>query len=379
MFSFRALVSIIFFSSIAVVLLKLVFRNNKAILRMDIRFLLACMLLILFRMFVPIESPITNNIPIYRIYPDVYRLLRKQIWNTDIKVLDLLGLIWLAGAVIAMVILVISYTRLLLQVNRLEEIEDSRIADIVAKIGKEHGRKTKFRLLLKRDARTPFVVGILKPNIVIPETEISDMEAYLILKHEMLHYYRGDTAVKILCEILKAIYWWNPFMYMLSRLVSDTQEINVDFQVSKGLSYLEQLEYTQCLVNAAKKRESGIGKSNWLVSFHKESPLVVRKRISLIIDNMKISRKKTAASIFLSTVILGLVVLCPNLIIFEPYSIPEELVDMSVGGREGGICGVDNKDGTYDIYMDGIYLKTISKYEIADENIRLYDSLEDIK
>ena len=379
MFSFRALVSIIFFSSIAVVLLKLVFRNNKTILRMDIRFLLACMLLILFRMFVPIESPITNNIPIYRIYPDVYRLLRKQIWNTDIKVLDLLGLIWLAGAVIAMVILVISYTRLLLQVNRLEEIEDSRIADIVAKIGKEHGRKTKFRLLLKRDARTPFVVGILKPNIVIPETEISDMEAYLILKHEMLHYYRGDTAVKILCEILKAIYWWNPFMYMLSRLVSDTQEINVDFQVSKGLSYLEQLEYTQCLVNAAKKRESGIRKSNWLVSFHKESPLVVRKRISLIIDNMKISRKKTAASIFLSTVILGLVVLCPNLIIFEPYSMPMKDVEESIGGREGGIWGIDNKDGTYDIYVGGSYLKTVSKSEMSDDNIKIYDNMEDIE
>ena len=138
-------------------------------------------------------------------------------------------------------------------------------------------------------------------------------------------------------------------MYMLSRLVSNMQEINVDFQVSKGLSYLEQLEYTQCLVNAAKKREFGIGKSNWLVSFHKESPLVVRKRISLIIDNMKISRKKTAASIFLSAVILSLVVLCPNLIIFEPYSMPMKDVEESIGGREGGIWGIDNKDGTYDL------------------------------
>lgn len=168
-------------------------------------------------------------------------------------------------------------------------------------------------------------------------------------------------------------------MYMLSRLVSDMQEINVDFQVSKGLSYLEQLEYTQCLVNAAKKRESGIGKSNWLVSFHKESPLVVRKRISLIIDNMKISRKKTAASIFLSTVILGLVVLCPNLIIFEPYSMPMKDVEESIGGREGGIWGIDNKDGTCDIYVGGSYLKTVSKSEMSDDNIKIYDNMEDIE
>lgn len=379
MFSFRALVSIIFFSSIAVVLLKLVFRNNKAILRMDIRFLLACMLLILFRMFVPIESPITNNIPIYRIYPDIYVFLRKPFLNTGIDVIDLLGLIWLGGAVIAMVILVISYTRLLLQVNKLEEIENPRISDIVAKIGKEHGRKTKFRLLLKEDAGTPFVVGILRPNIVMPETEISDMEAYLILKHEMLHYYRGDTVVKILCEILKAIYWWNPFMYMLSKLVSNMQEINVDFQVSKGLSNLEQLEYTQCLINTAKKRTYRNQKNSWLVSFHKESSLVVGKRINLVLSYMQIGKKKTVASILLSIVILSLAVLCPNLIIFEPYSIPEELIDMSVGGRDGGIWGVDNKDGTYDIYVDGVFLKTISKYEMIDDNIRIYDSIEDMK
>ena len=379
MFSFRALVSIIFFSSIAVVLLKLVFRNNKAILRMDIRFLLACMLLILFRMFVPIESPITNNIPIYRIYPDVYVFLRKPFLNTGIDVIDLLGLIWLGGAVIAMVILVISYTRLLLQVNKLEEIENPRISDIVAKIGKEHGRKTKFRLLLKEDAGTPFVVGILRPNIVMPETEISDMEAYLILKHEMLHYYRGDTVVKILCEILKAIYWWNPFMYMLSKLVSNMQEINVDFQVSKGLSNLEQLEYTQCLINTAKKRTYRNQKNSWLVSFHKESPLVVGKRINLVLSYMQVGNKKTVASILLSIVILSLVVLCPNIIVFEPYSMAKSDMDESVGGREGGIWCIDNKDGTYDIYVDGVYVKTIFKFEIVDENIRIYDSMEDMK
>lgn len=346
---------------------------------MDIRFLLACMLLILFRMFVPIESPITNNIPIYRIYPDVYVFLRKPFLNTGIDVIDLLGLIWLGGAVIAMVILVISYTRLLLQVNKLEEIENPRISDIVAKIGKEHGRKTKFRLLLKEDAGTPFVVGILRPNIVMPETEISDMEAYLILKHEMLHYYRGDTVVKILCEILKAIYWWNPFMYMLSKLVSNMQEINVDFQVSKGLSNLEQLEYTQCLINTAKKRTYRNQKNSWLVSFHKESPLVVGKRINLVLSYMQVGKKKTVASILLSIVILSLVVLCPNVIIFEPYFIPAGDIGESAGGREGGIWGIDNKDGTYDIYLNGSYYKTTSKEGMSDKNIKIYDSLEEIE
>lgn len=106
---------------------------------------------------------------------------------------------------------------------------------------------------------------------------------------------------------------------------------------------------------------------------------MVRKRISLIIDNMKISRKKTAASIFLSTVIFSLVVLCPNLIIFEPYSMPAGDIGESAGGREGGIWGVDNNDGTYDIYLNGSYYKTTSKSEMSDDNIKIYDNVEDIE
>ena len=78
MFSFPGLLSVVFFSGVAVIILKLVFRNNNAILYMDIRFLFICMLLILIRMFVPIESPIANNIPIYKIYPDIYIFIKES-------------------------------------------------------------------------------------------------------------------------------------------------------------------------------------------------------------------------------------------------------------------------------------------------------------
>lgn len=383
MFSFRALVSIIFFSSVSVVLLKLVFRNNNVVLRMDIRFLLACMLLILFRMFVPIESPIINNIPIYKFYPDVYVFLRDvtivNLFGLQISTLELIKLIWIIGAIIALAILAKSYMGLKWSVNRCPQLEDERICRIASKVNEEYGKKFSFKLVREEAASIPFVCGIIKPVIVMPELEFSDKEVYFILKHEMLHYYRGDTLIKVLCEILKAIYWWNPFMYMLSDLVSNMQEINVDFKIVEGLPDLYQLEYSQCLVRVAKTQKHKRAENRWRVSFKKESPSSTHKRISLMMENMEMNGKKTAASILLSAVILGLVVLCPYVVAFEPYSIPEELIDMSVGGREGGIWGVDNKDGTYDLYIDGQYYKTVPKSEMFDGNIKVYDSLEDIE
>ncbi len=383
MFSFLALVSIILFSSVAVVLLKLVFRNNNVVLRLDIRFLMACMLLILLRMFIPIESPITNNIPVYKIYPDVYIFLRDvslvNIFGFSISILELIMLIWLTGAVIALAMLAKSYMGLIRSVHRCPELEDERICKIASKVNEEYGKKYSFKLVKEEAASIPFVCGIIKPVIVMPELELTDKEAYFILKHEMLHYYRGDTLIKVLCEILKAVYWWNPFMYMLSDLVSNMQEINVDFKIVEGLSDLYQLEYSQCLVRVAKTQQHKRTESRWRVSFKKESPSSTHKRINLMLRNMEVNRKKTVASILLSVVILSLVVLCPNVIVFEPYSIPEELIDASAGGRDGGIWGVDNKDGTYDIYLNGSYYKTTSKAEMSDENIKIYDSLDDIE
>ncbi len=383
MFSFRALVSIIFFSSVSVVLLKLVFRNNNVVLRMDIRFLLACMLLILFRMFVPIESPIINNIPIYKFYPDVYVFLRDvtivNLFGLRISTLELIKLIWLIGAIIALAILAKSYMGLKWSVNRCPQLEDERICRIASKVNEEYGKKFSFKLVREEAASIPFVCGIIKPVIVMPELEFSDKEVYFILKHEMLHYYRGDTLIKVLCEILKAIYWWNPFMYMLSDLVSNMQEINVDFKIVEGLPDLYQLEYSQCLVRVAKTQKHKRAENRWRVSFKKESPSSTHKRISLMMENMEMNGKKTAASILLSAVILGLVVLCPYVVAFEPYSMAQSDMDESAGGREGGIWGVDNKDGTYDIYLNGSYYKTTSKAEMFDENIKIYDSLDDIE
>ncbi|NBI89213.1 M56 family metallopeptidase [Lachnospiraceae bacterium] len=382
MFSFPGLLSVVFFSGVAVIILKLVFRNNNAILYMDIRFLFICMLLILIRMFVPIESPIANNIPIYKIYPDIYIFIKESYFNIggrEFHLLDLFIFIWFVGFIITFVIMVNSYLYVKRQIDGFKKLEDSRIANMVAEIGKGFNRKIPFRLLTEDGIGTPFVFGILKPSIVIPKMELGDTEVYLILKHEMLHYYRGDTLIKLLCEILKSIYWWNPFAYMLGNLIANMQEINVDFNVIKGLSSVNQLDYSLCLINVARIKEYRRCEKRWLVSFQKESPSAVDKRIKLMMDNMDISRKKTMASIFLSAMILGLIVLCPNVLNFEPYSVSESDVGQSVGGREGGIWGVDNGDGTYDIYVEGIYLKTISKDEISDDNIKIYTNLENTK
>lgn len=96
-----------------------------------------------------------------------------------------------------------------------------------------------------------------------------------------------------------------------------------------------------------------------------------------MLQNQETSRKKTTASFLLSAGILCLIVIGPNILTFEPYAIPEKDAVGSVAGKEGIIFYLDNRDGTYDIYVDDQYFKTT--VEIFDKHIPIYDSLEEVK
>ena len=379
MITFSVLVNIFLFSSIAVAFLSIVLRNNRAILQLDVRFLLICMLGILFRLLIPIESPITRNIAIKRVFPDAYIFLKTPVMNEvgqSVSILTVLRMSWFIGAFIATIKLIYSYQSIGKTVKSFSEVTDLAIIDMVEQINAQRKKKKAFKLMTTDSVYTPFVFGIIKTYIVIPQFEISKEELRFVLKHEMMHYYRGDLIIKILSEILKAVYWWNPFVYLLNRLIAQMQEINVDFDVMRELTDLEKLDYSEILVKIAKIREKHKSENKWVVAFQKESPSAVRKRVNLMLENMEISKRKTLMSLMLSVVIVCQVVLCPNFFIFEPYSIPEEDAEGSVGLHDDDIFYLKNPDCTYSLYFNGQY--KMNTKEIFDENIPVYYSLEEV-
>lgn len=368
-----------FLTGIAVVLLWIIFRNNKAVLWFDVRFLLGCMLVMVVRMFVLMDSPVSNNVPIFSVYPQFCRFLRKPLlyWEgIQINPMMLLRAGWLTGTLISAAFRINGYCAVQKRIRGYKELRNPKFDKIMERLNREFGKNTRFRLVVSNKVGTPYVFGIARPYITVPETEFTEEEIYFILKHEMLHYYRGDMLIRVVCETLKSIYWWNIFVYMLCKLVASMQEINVDFQVIKDLPELEQLKYPNCLAKVAREREMRRKESQWAIGFRKESPSTVYKRVNLILKNQEISRRKTTASFLLSAVILGIIVICPNIFTLEPYAIPDKHVDGSVGLKGGGIYYLDNKDGTYDIYIDGKYFDTTM--EVFDESIPVYDSLEEI-
>ncbi len=93
-----------------------------------------------------------------------------------------------------------------------------------------------------------------------------------------------------------------------------------------------------------------------------------------MLENMEINGRKTFASILLSVMVLGLIVLCPNMFIFEPYSISETDAEGNFSVEEG-VFYLRKPHGTYDFYYNGEYV--VNMPEVYGENAKIYDSLKE--
>ncbi len=374
MVDFSMVVNLFIFSSAAVLLLKYIFKDNKVILQLDTRFLLICMVAMVCRMLIPIESPIANNIAVSKVYPKVYKVLKEPI-VVGVSIIGILQLIWFIGAVVRLIQITYSYIKISRGIRECTEIKNPGMLEIMERVNRQHKHPVKFRLVSSEEGSTPCVFGIFKPYIVLTDIVVTEKDLEYIFSHEMGHYYRGDLLIVILREVFNAVYWWNPFAYMLNDLIAQAQEINVDFGVLRKLDKTETYDYPACLLKLSV--DGGKDVERWLMSFKKEESDLLKKRIHLMIDNLEISKKKTIMSVLLSVVMVGLIVVCPNVISFEPYGIPEADADGSFDVDDENMYYLKDERGMYKLYIDGKYAMTSDI--ILDENIPIYLEVKEKK
>jgi beta-lactamase regulating signal transducer with metallopeptidase domain len=104
----------------------------------------------------------------------------------------------------------------------------------------------------------PVVFGFLKPIILIPVgmcTALSTHQLETILLHEMMHIRRRDYVANLIQTCIEAIYFFNPFVWMLSSFIKQEREHCCDDAVVRlhgsaseyvhALSALEEIRLTK--------------------------------------------------------------------------------------------------------------------------------------
>lgn len=159
--------------------------------------------------------------------------------------------------------------------------------------------KREVKIFINDDLKAPVTYGVLYPKIIIQDRIVKDkvMLKY-VLVHEMTHVKKFDVLWNHLKNILVCVYWYNPFVWLMSMCIAEDLEVLCDKLVVERTGNKDQskLEYVyvmfQVLTQAQQKE-----KISTVDAAMKLNPTVERM---LILKNMQVKK----ACIVLMSVIL---------------------------------------------------------------------------
>ena len=142
--------------------------------------------------------------------------------------------------------------------------------------------------------KSPFVLGISKPKIYIPQGLSMQERTYIIL-HERTHIRRRDHIIKIAAYFVLCIHWFNPLAWLAFLLMGADMEMSCDERVMKETDGAAKKEYSDLLLSLSANHraiggsplafsEGGLkNRIKNVLSFKKSSKFVVAVAIALTV------------------------------------------------------------------------------------------------
>lgn len=148
-----------------------------------------------------------------------------------VPLMEILGAVWLAGAAAYSGFYLLAYAagrrRLLSRAAPAGEEEAVRLRRLARKIGCHRTA----RLYWSGDIRSPMMLGLVRPAILLPSHPVGEEELAIILRHELTHLKRGDIAYKLLLLAANGVHWFNPLVWWMAREAAYNLELCCDDDV----------------------------------------------------------------------------------------------------------------------------------------------------
>lgn len=194
-----------------------------------------------------------------------------------------------AGLVILSVILIYGAVAYQKQKNsilcRSIALPNEKITECV----KEQAKKLKIkRKVICRycEGAEPLSVGILHPVLILNDLDLEEHVLEWILKHELIHIKNLDILIRIVCVIVFAFNFYNPFaFYLLLELIS-VSELVCDEELTASFDEKERAQYCQLLFETACKK-----RDQFLLATHFNNRFKLKERIEMILNGTR--KKKT--------------------------------------------------------------------------------------
>lgn len=341
--------------------------------------LMMLLMLCILRLIFSFEFPFTKVINSEEILPFIQSFFCTtfiEIVHIKVNLVLILAVIWGIGVVriIFKDIKTDYYFRQLL--NFLPETNNRHLYDILANVSSPRFMR-QVKIIVHESIEAPAIFGFVRPIVLLPTIEFSDDELTGIFMHESAHYKYGHGIVKLMAELIRAIFWWNSIFKELSLEVAHVLELHSDKVVCKKINAQLQKKYLISIVKVA--RNIHFPPSYPVMTYclvGENNTVKLKQRLAMIQGEYYKSRKKGD---FVIIPVILLIFLLSYSIVLQPYSLPtqDDIGEGELITTEWYL--VETLDG-YDLYNKvNEYVSHIPYIEGNLMNLRIYKRGEDVK
>ena len=111
-------------------------------------------------------------------------------------------------------------------------------------------------IFLMPDIKSPALTTQLCPKLLLPDRLLysADREDMAFaMAHELMHYKRRDYLICLLVALLRAVYWFNPVLWIMPRLMRLDMESACDAQVVRSMDKRQKLKYVGLLLTLGRE------------------------------------------------------------------------------------------------------------------------------
>ena len=364
MISAYSVCSAVIFYNLSLVLVFLLRRKTRFLARYSTSVLLFITVLGLVRLFTPVDLKPAIVIPPRFLLPAVQSALQFNIPVLNISVGIVLLIVWGCGTVGFILRDIIVELRSYRIRRNYITIEDKRIKKLAASFGSEYIVK------VSPDVKEPYVAGIFRPTIYLPNITLTDDDLRFILRHEVQHVLSHDGLKKLLFLTIEALFWWNPIAHITMSEIDAILEFQCDAKITYGLDDKAVYEYMRTLLSVMKQIGSaGEPKGACTVHFAGDPP-VIKQRFEVMLNRDK-RKAKGARWLLCCAIVVGF--LLSYMVIIQPrFEMPKGEID--------GYVSVTS-DNAYILFDGGEYYlffydSCIDKISESDLNKKPYNQLE---
>ena len=220
--------------------------------------------------------------------------------TADITMLDIVTLVWIIGSLIFIFVHLISYSHYKRQVLKNGKmIKETRILSQIFRLKRELHISRTVCVMEYDEAESPMIIGFIKPVLVLPKEQYNSEDLFFILKHELVHFKRGDVYLKLLFVTANAVHWFNPIIWIMQKEAVIDMELSCDERVTQGTSFELRKAYTETLLSMIHKQ--CVRKTVLSTQFYGGKKIMKKRFKNILIRN----RKKNGISILICAVVLS--------------------------------------------------------------------------